>query len=1010
MNDFALSSQICWQITLTLLHVSWIGILIGLVAATGSHVLKNRSASVRYWLYSVSVLVFAASLPLTFSVICSLSVDDGHDVAHSPVWVATNAVTPPVLAKQEDRFSQMAPADTMALAPDKPSARFQPDRSVRSDRSDQSVGSDRSGSGPSAVWEKCQHIAKAAAPFVAALYFIGVLLMLIKLALGVRVSRRLRAASQPISDADLLSRMATQAKKLSLRVVPVIAYCEHVAVPIVIGLLRPMILVPAAMVNGLTTEQLESVLTHELAHLRRYDHLLIVVQRVLEAVLFFHPVTWYLSRRIHDEREICCDDLVLAIGGDRLQYALSLLRVAELRLAAAPGNNKSLTALAADGQRPSKLRQRIARLLGDSSNDSVRVSSLWLLAVFVGFVATSGWVINAMAAPAVIETPDEVTPDFESIKSLVEQAHTGPREIKTAHVRFRIARPGSGFQKGLTPEKCSELLESHDLVSSPDQLRSLLKAFVRNDEQLAEEPWSNVDLYLEGSKTRTTKSSSNHGPDYWVRDGNTTLRWDAANLQADLSRTTDDWIHEETLDYFLRLNYIVAKQIAQRKPTEIARDGDLLLLRYESGELTEETRISLLNGCVHSHTRSVNEAIVSEQLQLGWRRYNNVWLPSVVAELQYRRNQLDGCKLIVIEHASINSSVPAGIFTLGAPAGSVIVDKRDGLTQTYTINHDVYDLTSNEQLQAAMLPLSEELTADESAGVAEISRLYQLPDGVVLKHFGPPYSLARKYIGRMLGDRSVRFKQSINANLLTWDGIKFEHAFMHDGGSFSASDLALRFTGLGSAELEGDADLLELTIPGDFVYRKGASVDELLATLQEIVSDAAGSTVRIEFRDVERMVYRATGEFKLNLPGSLPYIAMNGGRHTGDFGESIGDGTTESLIRSLSAYIKTKIINEVVATKDELQWSERWYDLDSTRPEDRFVMDPEVVLQQITEQTGINFAEEKQKVRVLFIERDKGQGAAFVPAKSPEAASQPGAIRLEDIQPGKVEPRAKSSF
>jgi len=721
MNDFALSSQLCWQITLTLLHVSWIGILIGFAAAAGNRVLKSRSASVRYWLHSLSLIAFASSLPLTFAVVRSMSVDDGYDVGHSPVSVATNAVTPPMMPQHEDASAPTAPADAMVLAPDKPSASFQPDRSVRSDRSDQSIGSDRSGPGPSAVWEKCQHIAKAAAPFVAALYFIGVLLMLIKLAIGVRVSRSLRAAGQPIADANLASRMATQAKKLSLRVVPVIAYCEHVAVPIVIGLLRPMILVPAATVNGLTTEQLESVLTHELAHLRRYDHLLIVLQRVLEAVLFFHPVTWYLSRSIHDERETCCDDLVLAIGGDRLHYARSLLRVAELCLAAAPRNGKSLTALtalAADGQRPSKLRQRISRLLGDSSNDSVRVSSIWPVAVLVAFVATSGWVINALAAPAVVETQDEVTPDFESIKNLVEQAHTGPREIKTAHVRFRIARPGSGFQKDLTPEKCAELLESHDLVSKPDHLRSLLNAFVRNDEQLAEEPWSNVDLYLEGSKTRTTKSSSNHGPDYWVRDGNTTLRWDAANLQADLLRTTDDWIHEETLDFFLRLNYIVAKQITQRKPTEIARDGDLLLLRYKSDVLTEETQISLLNGCVHSHTRSVNGAIISEQLQLGWRRYNNIWLPSVVAELQYRRNQLDGCKVIVIEQASINSSLPAGIFTLGASAGSVIVDKRDGLTQTYTINHDVYDLTSNEQLQAAMQPLSKELTPDESGEIA----------------------------------------------------------------------------------------------------------------------------------------------------------------------------------------------------------------------------------------------------------------------------------------------------
>jgi len=384
--DVAPDSLVYWHMTLTLLHMSWIGLVIGLITATGNRVLRNRSANVRYWWNSVSLLAFAVNLPLTFAVVRNMPADYGGAV--------TNTVTTSVPAPQHGALLPTAPADAMLFTPDQPAGSFNSDRSDRSDRSVQSVGSDRSGQAPTAVWAKCQRISKAASPFVAALYFIGVALMLIKLAIGVRVSRSLRAASQPISDADLLSRMVIQAKKLSLRVVPVIAYCEHVAVPIVIGLLRPIILVPAAMINGLTTEQLESVLTHELAHLRRHDHLLIVVQRVLEAVLFFHPVTWYLSRRIHDERETCCDDLVLAIGGDRLQYAQSLLRVAELRLATTSRHSKSLTALAADGQRPSKLRQRIARLLGESSNDSARVSSVWLIAVLVAFVAASGWVIN----------------------------------------------------------------------------------------------------------------------------------------------------------------------------------------------------------------------------------------------------------------------------------------------------------------------------------------------------------------------------------------------------------------------------------------------------------------------------------------------------------------------------------------------------------------------------------------------------------------------------------------
>jgi biotin carboxyl carrier protein len=127
--------------------------------------------------------------------------------------------------------------------------------------------------------------------------------------------------------------------------------------------LRPMILIPASLLTGLNSEQLTAVLTHELAHIRRYDHLFLLIQRLIEALLFFHPAVWYLGRCIARERENSCDDQALAAGTDRLVYSLSLLRVAELNWEGAVGN-ALLTGLAADGDEPSQLRRRIARLLG----------------------------------------------------------------------------------------------------------------------------------------------------------------------------------------------------------------------------------------------------------------------------------------------------------------------------------------------------------------------------------------------------------------------------------------------------------------------------------------------------------------------------------------------------------------------------------------------------------------------------------------------------------------------
>ncbi|HND53707.1 MAG TPA: M56 family metallopeptidase, partial [Pirellulaceae bacterium] len=147
------------------------------------------------------------------------------------------------------------------------------------------------------------------------------------------------------------------------------------------------------------------MLAHELAHLRRYDHLFNLVQRVIESLLFFHPAVWWVSQRVREEREQCCDDLVVACGATPLDYARSLLRVAELsRLAErrqAVRPSLAAASLFATGDQPSKLRQRIARLLDDSrdSREShVRLRQRWPVVVLVAVccvlvvvVANTGW-------------------------------------------------------------------------------------------------------------------------------------------------------------------------------------------------------------------------------------------------------------------------------------------------------------------------------------------------------------------------------------------------------------------------------------------------------------------------------------------------------------------------------------------------------------------------------------------------------------------------------------------
>jgi len=160
-----------------------------------------------------------------------------------------------------------------------------------------------------------------------------------------------------------------------------------VEVPTVIGWLRPVILVPAGALSGLNPRQLEALLAHELAHVRRFDYLVNLFQSVAETLLFYHPLAWWVSKRIRAEREQACDDLAVAATGDALGYARALVEAEVMRCGAAPARSGEL-ALAATG---GSLSQRIRRLVTTPDRASstpplalVALAGMMMLFVYAG--------------------------------------------------------------------------------------------------------------------------------------------------------------------------------------------------------------------------------------------------------------------------------------------------------------------------------------------------------------------------------------------------------------------------------------------------------------------------------------------------------------------------------------------------------------------------------------------------------------------------------------------------
>ncbi|MBM4026803.1 MAG: hypothetical protein FJ280_15580 [Planctomycetes bacterium] len=154
-----------------------------------------------------------------------------------------------------------------------------------------------------------------------------------------------------------------------------------VEVPTVIGWLRPVVLLPASALTGLRPEQLEAILAHELAHIRRYDYLVNMLQTAVEILGFYHPAVWWISHRIRLERENCCDDRAVHVCGSSLQYARALACMEEIR------HRGGDLAVAATG---GSLVARIARLLGRPATDDRRFA--WLPGV-IALVLVAGIVI-----------------------------------------------------------------------------------------------------------------------------------------------------------------------------------------------------------------------------------------------------------------------------------------------------------------------------------------------------------------------------------------------------------------------------------------------------------------------------------------------------------------------------------------------------------------------------------------------------------------------------------------
>ncbi|MHC4241158.1 MAG: secretin N-terminal domain-containing protein [Planctomycetota bacterium] len=239
-----------------------------------------------------------------------------------------------------------------------------------------------------------------ALPYIVSGWLIGVFGLSIWHLGGWTQLQRLKRRMVKQVDSTLLNKLKVLTQKLKVKQTVRLMESALVQIPTVVGWLRPVILLPASAITGLNSEQLEAIIAHELAHIKRLDYLINILQTVVEILGFYHPAVWWVSHKIRAERENCCDDIAVSISGDRVSYAGALASMEEIR--AAHGK----LAVAATG---GNLFRRICRLLSKDSTDNTSLS--WVPAV------TAILLIIALAIPttlALTNKPDSMLTEIKT--------------------------------------------------------------------------------------------------------------------------------------------------------------------------------------------------------------------------------------------------------------------------------------------------------------------------------------------------------------------------------------------------------------------------------------------------------------------------------------------------------------------------------------------------------------------------------------------------------------------
>lgn len=429
MTEQFLTPETIQRFAGSLLHFLWQGAAIAVAASIGLRLLHRRSAELRYAV-SVGAMILMLAAPIATFIF----------------YKETGALA-----------LQLLQLTGKTLADATPSASF-------------------TQAAATAAWTR----------WILLTWCIGVFVFTARLVTGWRLSHRLVKESDTMIPDSVLHLFEDLKQRLELSRPIQLLINTQIDTPMVVGCLKPAVLVPLSALTGLNEEQLTAILAHELAHIRRHDFLINILQRCVESLLFYHPGVWWLSARIRTEREHCCDDVAVRLCGDRRSYVQALVELERKRQTV-----PALSVAATGGS----LVQRVHRILGvKTSNADWQSAAATLVFVLVWFVAgalqssttmQAKPALPATAAPTAVvvlppaTSPVPVTQAVNAIAAIITAQPQPPTELT---VEPQAAAAKGSIQGVVTRAGSSQPVPGAriSIVNAPidpDALKTLLTYF-----------------------------------------------------------------------------------------------------------------------------------------------------------------------------------------------------------------------------------------------------------------------------------------------------------------------------------------------------------------------------------------------------------------------------------------------------------------------------------------------------------------------------------------------------